>query len=99
MVDIVVNHNGWNGSADTVDYSKFYPFNDKKYYHDYCPVNDYSNQTIVEGCWLGDSNVELVDLKTDDQTVRDMYSTWIQQLVANYSSKAHILHSKLHHIY
>ncbi|KAI7579875.1 hypothetical protein KC343_g20770, partial [Hortaea werneckii] len=25
MVDVVVNHNGWNGSPDTVDYSSFNP--------------------------------------------------------------------------
>ena len=40
MVDVVVNHNGWNGSPDTVDYSSFNPFNDKSQYHTpYCPID------------------------------------------------------------
>jgi alpha-amylase len=81
MVDIVTNHNGWNGIEQSVDYSRFHPFNDKKYYHDYCPISNYSDQAIVEDCWLGDSTVPLPDLKTEDQAVSDMYNTWIKELV------------------
>jgi alpha-amylase len=69
MVDIVVNHLGWNGSENSVVYSDFYPFNQVSYYHPYCAITNYDNQTNVEDCWLGDSNVELVDLKTEDPTV------------------------------
>lgn len=87
MVDVVVNHNGWAGSAGSVDYSRFHPFNSQQYYHSYCEVSDYSNQDLVEDCWLGDSTVELVDLKTEDSAVQSGYETWIRQLVANYSSK------------
>lgn len=86
MIDVVANDNGWPGSSDTVDYSVFYPFNNQKYYHSYCTI-DYSNQTSVEDCWLGDSSVELVDLKTEDSTVANMYYSWIAQLVSNYSSQ------------
>ncbi|KAF2084296.1 glycoside hydrolase family 13 protein [Saccharata proteae CBS 121410] len=85
MVDVVVNHNGWAGDEDTVDYSDFYPFNSEAYYHPYCSITDYDNQTNVEDCWLGDSAVELVDLKTEDDAVANMYYTWITSLVANYS--------------
>ncbi|KAF2475422.1 alpha-amylase [Lindgomyces ingoldianus] len=85
MVDVVVNHNGWNGASTTVDYSKFHPFNNAKYFHSFCPVDNYSNQTNVEDCWLGDSKVELPDLKTEDSAVADGYNTWIKQLVSNYS--------------
>jgi alpha-amylase len=85
MVDVVTNHNGWNGSASTVDYSRYHPFNNKKYYHDYCPVSDYGNQTMVEDCWIGDPRVELPDLRTEDQVVVDGYSKWIKELVSNYS--------------
>lgn len=85
MVDIVVNHLSWNGSENSVVYSDFYPFNQASYYHPYCAVTNYDNQTNVEDCWLGDSNVELVDLKTEDPTVASMYQTWITQLVSNYS--------------
>lgn len=42
MVDVVVNHFGYNGAPDSVDYSTFTPFNSKSYFHDYCTI-DYSN--------------------------------------------------------
>lgn len=43
MVDIVVNHNGWNGPPDSIDYSKFNPFNKKEYYNTpYCEI-DYND--------------------------------------------------------
>ena len=42
MIDIVVNHFGYNGAPDSVDYSTFTPFNSKSYFHDYCTI-DYSN--------------------------------------------------------
>jgi len=48
MVDVVVNHMGWDGSSQNVDYSTFRPFNDKKYFHNICWINDYDNQTEVE---------------------------------------------------
>jgi alpha-amylase len=87
MVDVVANHNGWPGAPNTVDYSQFHPFNNANHYHSYCPVEDYSNTTQVEDCWLGDSKVELVDLNTQNTDVINGYSKWISQLVANYSSK------------
>lgn len=87
MVDIVVNHNAWAGDADDVDYSYFNPFNTQSDYHSYCTV-DYSNDTSIKDCWLGDSNVELVDLKTESDTVASGYQTWISDLVSTYSSKS-----------
>ncbi len=86
MVDIVVNHNGWSGPTSSVDYTKFRPFNDIKYYHNVCSVN-YDNQTSIEDCWLGDNEVPLADLRTEDQVVLNEYSGWIKELVSNYSSK------------
>ncbi|KAL8829794.1 MAG: hypothetical protein Q9170_006019 [Blastenia crenularia] len=56
MVDVVVNHVGWAGN-ETIDFQKFLPFNDERYFHTQCPItqSDYlSNQTAVEKCWLGD---------------------------------------------
>ncbi|TKA60936.1 Alpha-amylase A type-3 [Cryomyces minteri] len=84
MVDIVVNHFGWDGSSSSVNYSSLSPFNDQKYYHTFCNV-DYSNQDSIEDCWLGDSNVELPDLKTGDTTVAKMYNNWINSLVSSYN--------------
>lgn len=86
MVDVVVNHNGWAGSASSVDYSRFNPFNSQDYYHSYCTVN-YNSQDSVEDCWLGDNTVQLVDLNTEDSRVVQGYETWISQLVSNYSSE------------
>ena len=42
MVDVVVNHNGYNGAPSSVDYSKFNPFNKQSYFHPYCSI-DYSD--------------------------------------------------------
>ncbi|RMY44478.1 hypothetical protein D0865_10532 [Hortaea werneckii] len=87
MVDVVVNHNGWNGSPDTVDYSSFNPFNDKSQYHTpYCPI-DYSNLNDLENihtCWIGDQKVPLPDLRTEDDDVRQGYQKWIHGLVSEY---------------
>lgn len=87
MVDIVVNHNGWNGAPDTVDYSSFTPFNEKSQYHTpYCAIDysDLSNTTNIEQCWIGDQNVPLPDLRTEDTDVRTTYQTWISGLISQY---------------
>ena len=49
--DVVVNHFGWPGTYDTVNYSSYDPFNDSSYFHPFCQVvpDDYiNNQTAVE---------------------------------------------------
>lgn len=86
MVDIVVNHNGWNGAMSSVDFSQFHPFDNASYYHNACSVN-YSDQWSIENCWIGDDKVALPDLRTEDQAVLDKYNVWIKDLVTNYSSK------------
>ena len=85
MVDIVVNHNAWAGDSDSVDYSTFNPFNDCSYYNTYCAI-DYYSTASVQNCWLGDSSVELPDLKTEESVVAISYQAWITELVHNYSS-------------
>jgi alpha-amylase len=87
MVDVVVNHNVWNGDGSSVDYSQFNPFNSEDNYHPYCLIEDYEDQTQVEECWLGDDALPLPDLKTDDQGVAAEYDSWISGLVSNYSGK------------
>lgn len=86
MVDIVVNHNGWSGPMKGVDFSKMRPFNDASYYHNACSVN-YNDQYSIENCWIGDDNVALPDLRTEDQVVLDEYNLWIKELIGNYSSE------------
>lgn len=85
MVDVVVNHNGFDGAGTAVDYSVFSPFNHQSYYHNFCEISNYNNQTNVEDCWLGDNNVALADLRTEDADVANEYYTWIGQMISNYS--------------
>ncbi|TKA68006.1 hypothetical protein B0A55_10541 [Friedmanniomyces simplex] len=85
MLDIVVNHMGYAGPGWYVDYGVLNPFNDRKYYHDYCTVDDPTNATNTQECWLGDWMVTLADLRTEDADVQAMFGDWIEQMVANYS--------------
>lgn len=75
MVDVVANHMG-PGDVRTFD-----PFNDDKYYHTDCDINNYNNQTEVEECRIAG----LPDVKTEDPVVRDMFNTWIRNLVSEYA--------------
>lgn len=85
MLDVVVNHMGYAGNGWSVDYSIFNPFDDAKYFHDFAPIVNATNQTDVEVGWLGDTLVSLADVRTEDPDVRAMYHQWISQLVSNYS--------------
>ncbi|KLO12021.1 alpha-amylase [Schizopora paradoxa] len=81
MVDVVVN----NVMALTTDPDlSTFLFKDKSLYHPYCPV-DYSNLTSEQQCWLGDLNVTLPDVKTEDPTVISTYGNWIQSLVQQFN--------------
>jgi alpha-amylase len=53
-------------------------------YHPYCPI-DWNNLTSIQNCWLGDTNVTLPDLNTQDPGVASTYGTWINNLVQEYS--------------
>ncbi len=53
-------------------------------YHPFCWVKDYTNQTEVEQCWLGDSNVALVDVNTEDPNIVAQMNDWIKSLVQEY---------------
>ena len=77
MLDIVVNHFGYADPGGEIDYSIFNPFNDAKYFHEYCGISDPLNQTDVQTCWLGDYMVPLVDLRTEDPEVQAMYLSLI----------------------
>lgn len=70
-----------------MDYSVFNPFNDKKYFHDPCEINNYNDPSNFQGCWLAEKTVSLPDLNTQRQDVKDMWYDWVGELVANYSSK------------
>lgn len=69
-----------------MDYSVFAPFSSSSYFHPYCLISNYNNQTNVEDCWLGDTTVSLPDLDTTSTAVRNIWYDWVEELVANYSS-------------
>ncbi|KAI0905526.1 alpha-amylase [Ustulina deusta] len=83
MVDVVVNHYAANMAPQNVDYSQFNPFNTADKFHSYCPI-DYTNANSILTCWLGDTNVPLPDVKTEDSGVRDTFNGWIEDLVSTY---------------
>lgn len=45
MVDVAVNAMGYLQSDKVMDFSEYNPFNDQKYFHPYCNITDYANQT------------------------------------------------------
>ena len=83
MVDVVVNHFASNGSPTS--FSSFNPFNEESDFHPMCFITDYSNQTNVEQCWLGDDNVPLADVDTENNDIVNTFNNWIKALVGNYS--------------
>lgn len=83
MVDVVVNHFG--PVNPSTSYGSFNPFNQASYFHPYCLITDYNNQTDVEQCWLGDSSVALADVNTENPSVPATLYTWIQSLVKTYN--------------
>ncbi|CAK7236002.1 hypothetical protein SCUCBS95973_009458 [Sporothrix curviconia] len=85
MVDVVANHMGYDGAGTAVDYSVFTPFDAASYFHAYCAITNYDNQTNVEDCWLGDSTVSLPDLDTTLASVQTLWYDWVAQLVETYS--------------
>jgi alpha-amylase len=87
MVDIVVNNipslsvnASTNATALTADGSRW---TDPSYFHPFCWI-DYSNQTSVEYCWLGDENLALMDVNTENQYVISTLQSWIQNFTTTY---------------
>lgn len=85
MVDVVPNHMAFAGCPDEVDYQKFKVFAKSDHFHSYCPMNNMANQTEVEDCWLGNCNMTMPDIKTENPEVANTMNTWIKSLVSNYS--------------
>ncbi|KAL3421233.1 alpha amylase [Phlyctema vagabunda] len=82
MVDVVVNHMA--AASTKVDFSRYVPFNDSSYFHSEAFITDYDNQQLVEHGWLGDSNVPLPDLHTEDPTVAHTLHAWVSALVQKF---------------
>ncbi|KAK0210481.1 alpha-amylase [Desarmillaria ectypa] len=93
MVDVVVNHfagvpshpQANISSIDDFNLSSLSPFSSPSEFHPFCWIQDYSNQTQTEQCWLGDKNLALIDLDTEDLNVVATMNTWISSLVKDYN--------------
>ncbi|KAL7265920.1 hypothetical protein RUND412_011550, partial [Rhizina undulata] len=75
MIDVVANH---MGDAAYTDYT---PFNAESYFHSYCVISDYTNQTNVEVCRI---TSDLPDIDTTDTSIRTIFQNWISDLVSTY---------------
>lgn len=84
MIDVVVNH--LVPPKNPPDYSTLHPFSSQSQYHQEIFITDYNNQTEVEQEWLGDTNLPLADLNTEDQDIVNTMYSWINGLVSNYSA-------------
>lgn len=73
-------------TSDTPDYTQFHPLNTQADFHPFCWVTDYNNQTNVEQCWLGDENLTLVDVNTEDDAVVQTMHDFVKGLVSNFSA-------------
>ena len=86
MIDVVINNIANAGDGARADYAKFAtPFNDKKYFHPFKLIKDYSDQLDVQNGWLGDTTVSLPDLDTESQYVQDVWHEWIKEMVDKYA--------------
>lgn len=88
MVDVVVNNMAQkfdNVIPPKVNYSKFKPFNNEDYFHEYCNVTEWNVEQNYQECWLYPYGVALADLKTESPEVSNELNEWVKELVANYS--------------
>ena len=67
MIDVVANHMGEqvNGNSASNNPSAYRPFNNPSHYHNFCTITDYSNQNMVEQCWLGSSQQDGLPRRQD----------------------------------
>ncbi|KAA8895252.1 alpha-amylase [Sphaerosporella brunnea] len=85
MVDVVPNHFAHAGPVAALDYSGFgEPFATEDAFHEHCWITDWSDQRIVEECWLGDEKVALVDVDTALPWVQTTMNKWVKELIETY---------------
>ena len=88
QVDVVINHVAATSSSNFEPSDSYGAFNSADDFHPFCWVENYDNQTNVEDCWLGDTQVALPDLNTESSTVADYWNSWISGVISNYSVDA-----------
>jgi len=85
MVDIVVNHVAAPALPPAFDFSGFFnPFADEADFHKQCFVGTSADQNVVEQCWLGDENLPLPDINTEDPKIVDILCKWVHDIVQDY---------------
>jgi len=62
------------------NFSFFVPFNQQQYYHPYCLIQNFNNQTEVEVCRLAN----LPDLDQSNSFVRNTLKQWVGSTVSKY---------------
>ncbi|CAF3052932.1 unnamed protein product [Rotaria sp. Silwood2] len=83
MLDVVANHVGPNAT------NHYFPFNKSEYFHQpLCFIRDYSNQTEVEFCSIGDEQSSLPDLNTENNFVISTFLSWINETIIKYKIDA-----------
>ncbi|KAG9010613.1 hypothetical protein FRB93_003881 [Tulasnella sp. JGI-2019a] len=92
MFDVVLNHVAYAPPSNATNPSTFgsslagnyTPFATAPDYHSFCFISDYNNQTNVEQCWLGDMNVALPDLDTENADVVSGLVSSVSNLIKTY---------------
>jgi len=91
LVDIVAEDMAYNiGDANmtnttVIDYSVFTPFNNADYFNPWCIDNNWEDAADYQNCWLSSEGVVTPALLTGSDTVITTLSSWIKELVSNYS--------------
>lgn len=98
MLDIVVNHMvssrpfnltavqfaTTNATTPVTNTTALYPFTDLSDFHSVCWITDYSNQTEVEQCWLGDESMPWADVNTENSEVMRTLNSWIKDVIGDF---------------
>lgn len=98
MLDVVVNHMvsprpfnatavqlaTTNATTQVTNTTELSPFTDLSDFHSVCWVTDYSNQTEVEQCWLGNENMPWADVNTENPEVIGTLNNWIENVIKDF---------------
>lgn len=98
MLDIVVNHMvsprtfnatavqlaTTNATTPVKNTTGLYPFTDLTDFHPLCWITDYSNQTQVEQCWLGNESMPWADVDTENADVIGTLNDWISDVIKDF---------------
>lgn len=87
MVDIVVNNvvvNPQDSIEQMIEKNPDVLYRKPEHFHPKCGI-DWSNQTSVENCWLGDDKLPLPDLNTQSDEVQKILLDYIKTFVQEYS--------------